>query len=161
MPERATVMNRSEKSAEAVVAAGKGRRAEREGESTRHVAWQCKASEARATGAGAGSGAVKPRAKPSAMKHGWRGMTTGSAGRATCWAGAGEREHGRRGNASRPTRAGRRGWTDDEQTGEYLKTRVAATSEAKLLAGTYRPSPVRRVGIPKPGGGSANWGSRP
>ena len=34
MPERATVMNRSEKSAEAVVAAWMGRRAEREGEST-------------------------------------------------------------------------------------------------------------------------------
>jgi len=35
MPERATVMNRSEKSAEAVVAARIGRRAEREGEFTR------------------------------------------------------------------------------------------------------------------------------
>ena len=35
MPERATVLNRSEKSAEAVVAASKGRRAEREGEFAR------------------------------------------------------------------------------------------------------------------------------
>ena len=44
-------MIRSEKSAEAVVAAGTGRRAERVGEPIDRVARKCKASEARATGA--------------------------------------------------------------------------------------------------------------
>ena len=34
----------------------------------------------------------------------------------------------------------------------YLKTHWA-TVKAELLAGTYRPSPVKRVEIPKPGGG--------
>ena len=34
----------------------------------------------------------------------------------------------------------------------YLKTHWEAV-KAELLAGTYRPAPVRRVEIPKPGGG--------
>ena len=60
MPERATVMSRSEKSAEAVVAAGKGRRAEREGESRGMSIGRRKASEVRSKRSGRGRRAVKP-----------------------------------------------------------------------------------------------------
>lgn len=41
---------------------------------------------------------------------------------------------------------------DIDQTGERLKT-AWPDIKAQLLAGAYRPSPVRRVGIPKPDGG--------
>jgi RNA-directed DNA polymerase len=44
-----------------------------------------------------------------------------------------------------------------QETGEYLKTAWAGI-RAKLLDGSYRPSPVRRVGIPKPGGGTRELG---
>jgi RNA-directed DNA polymerase len=44
-----------------------------------------------------------------------------------------------------------------EQTGEFLKTQWPAIRQG-LLQGTYRPSPVRRVGIPKPGGGTRELG---
>lgn len=42
-------------------------------------------------------------------------------------------------------------------TGEYLKSAWPAIREA-LLDGSYRPEPVRRVGIPKPGGGVRELG---
>lgn len=42
-------------------------------------------------------------------------------------------------------------------TGEYLKT-AWPDIRAKLLDGTYRPDPVRRVGIPKPAGGTRELG---
>ena len=43
------------------------------------------------------------------------------------------------------------------QTGEYLKTHWPRIREA-LLDGSYRPEPVRRVQIPKPGGGVRELG---
>jgi group II intron reverse transcriptase/maturase len=43
------------------------------------------------------------------------------------------------------------------QTGEDLKTQWPDIRRS-LLDGTYRPSPVRRVGIPKPGGGTRELG---
>ena len=46
------------------------------------------------------------------------------------------------------------------ETGEYLKT-AWPDIRSKLLDGSYRPDPVRRVGIPKPGGGVRELGSRP
>jgi RNA-directed DNA polymerase len=44
-----------------------------------------------------------------------------------------------------------------QQTGEDLKTQWPDIRRG-LLDGTYRPSPVRRVGIPKPGGGTRELG---
>src|ERR1700751_4572482 len=44
-----------------------------------------------------------------------------------------------------------------QQTGEDLKTQWPDIRRS-LLDGTYRPSPVRRVGIPKPGGGTRELG---
>ena len=44
-----------------------------------------------------------------------------------------------------------------QDTGEYLKT-AWADIRTKLLDGSYRPDPVRRVGIPKPGGGTRELG---
>lgn len=43
------------------------------------------------------------------------------------------------------------------ETGEYLKTAWPAI-RTQLLDGSYRPDPVRRVGIPKPGGGTRELG---
>ena len=47
-----------------------------------------------------------------------------------------------------------------QETGEYLKTAWPEIRQ-RLLDGSYKPGPVRRVGIPKPGGGRASWGYRP
>ena len=44
-----------------------------------------------------------------------------------------------------------------QATGEYLK-QAWPHIRARLLAGDYRPEPVRRVGIPKPGGGVRELG---
>jgi RNA-directed DNA polymerase len=46
---------------------------------------------------------------------------------------------------------------DIEQTAEYLLTQWAEICE-QLLSGVYRPSPVRRVVIPKPDGGERELG---
>jgi RNA-directed DNA polymerase len=43
------------------------------------------------------------------------------------------------------------------ETGEYLKV-AWPDIRARLLDGSYRPEPVRRVGIPKPGGGQRELG---
>lgn len=46
---------------------------------------------------------------------------------------------------------------DIAQTGRYLVTALP-NIRAQLMAGTYRPSPVRRVGIPKPDGSERELG---
>ncbi|NWB99629.1 hypothetical protein HX882_27505 [Pseudomonas gingeri] len=46
---------------------------------------------------------------------------------------------------------------DIDQTAEYLLTQWAAIRE-QLLSGGYRPSPVRRVAIPKPDRGQRELG---
>ncbi|MFT3801816.1 MAG: group II intron reverse transcriptase/maturase [Burkholderiaceae bacterium] len=43
------------------------------------------------------------------------------------------------------------------ETGEFLRNAWPAVRQ-RLLDGTYRPEPVRRVGIPKPGGGTRELG---
>lgn len=45
------------------------------------------------------------------------------------------------------------------ETAEYLKAHWPRIRES-LLDGSYRPAPVRRVQIPKPGAGCASWGFR-
>lgn len=44
-----------------------------------------------------------------------------------------------------------------QDTGEYLKSAWPDIRQ-RLLDGTYKPEPVRRVGIPKPGGGTRELG---
>jgi RNA-directed DNA polymerase len=44
-----------------------------------------------------------------------------------------------------------------QETGEYLKTAWPEIRQ-RLLDGSYKPGPVRRVGIPKPGGGTRELG---
>ena len=164
MPERATVMNRSEKSAEAVVAGAAAglkarRRAEREGQSrdmSLGGALHQKPGQPGRTGAGRGEAA--PEAVSDEARAG-AACTNGLRGRRPAGAGAGQREHGsRRGNASRPTRAVPAS-TDArcKHTGEYLK-HAWPDIRARLLDGSYRPEPVRRVDIPKPGGGTRELG---
>jgi RNA-directed DNA polymerase len=46
---------------------------------------------------------------------------------------------------------------DIAQTGHYLKT-AWPTIRQQLMEGTYRPSPVRRVGLPKPDGSERELG---
>ena len=46
---------------------------------------------------------------------------------------------------------------DIDQTAAHLRTAWPAIRE-QLLSGTYRPSPVRRVTIPKPDGGERELG---
>jgi len=46
---------------------------------------------------------------------------------------------------------------DIDQTAAQLRTEWPAIRE-QLLSGTYRPSPVRRVAIPKPEGGERELG---
>jgi RNA-directed DNA polymerase len=49
---------------------------------------------------------------------------------------------------------------DIEQTARALRTNWPRIRQA-LLAGTYRPEPVRRVMIPNRTGASVSWASRP
>ncbi|WP_456308109.1 reverse transcriptase domain-containing protein, partial [Geobacillus vulcani] len=44
-----------------------------------------------------------------------------------------------------------------DQLRDYIRAHWS-TIRAQLLAGTYRPAPVRRVEIPKPGGGTRQLG---
>ena len=158
MPERATVLNRSEKSAEAVVAAGRGRRAERVGEPTamsldraRHQ----KSGQPERTGMRTGEarlGLGRDEARP--VQQGREGsgradlleQALASANLVQAW----KRVKANRGSAGvdgRPT----------AETADFLRTQWPRIREA-LRSGCYRPLPVRRVQIPKPDGGVRELG---
>ena len=156
MPERATVKSRSEKSAEAVVA--ETRRAEREGRS-RDVSLG-NAEHRRLEHAG---GEVKrrgeatsrtPRDEARLARHAQTNRAAESLlaqalerhNMAAAW----KRVKANGGSAGVDGRT-------VQQTGGDLVIEWADIRQA-LLDGSYRPSPVRRVAIPKPGGGTRELG---
>jgi RNA-directed DNA polymerase len=156
MPERATVLSRSEKSAEAIVAAR--RRAEREGESTamslgtaRH---QKPGQPGRTVG---GKGEARPEAfrdeavlarheSEGSGRADLLGQVLARGNLVAAW----KRVKANRGSA------GVEGLSI-QATAEYLKTHWSQIKEA-LQNGSYRPQPVRRVQIPKSGGGMRELG---
>ena len=158
MPERATVVNRSEKSAEAVVAAGLGRRAEREevheDMSMSRAMRQMPANAGRA-GAACGEAA---REAVSDEARGPRRETDGT-GSGSLLRAALTRENLQRAWQRVKANKGSAGvdGLDIEQTALHLKTAWPQIRE-HVLRGTYRPQPVRRVTIPKPDGGQRELG---
>lgn len=162
MPERATVVSRSEKSAEAVVAGATQRRAEREGESrdmklgsAKHQKPERPQGQAGRRGAGSGEAATQWRrdeARPA--QHGQTDLGAGDLlGQALArvnMLAAWKRVKANKGSAGVDGRT-------VQATGEWLKSAWPSIREG-LLDGSYRPSPVRRVGIPKPGGGERELG---
>ena len=153
MPERATVTSRSEKSAEAIVAAGMGRRAEREGEpkamSLGRAGHQTPGNPRRTVSRRGKASRCAVRDEARTARQGMEGsgrdsllaQAPASANRVLAW----KRVKANRGGA------GVDGRTIAETAG-YLQTHWPRIREA-LLNGSYRPAPVRRVQTPKPGGG--------
>ena len=157
MPERATMLSRSEKSAEAVVAADMERRAERgemfKGMSMLNATRQMSAPAERAgVGHGeAGHDSVSDEA--SNPRH-----DTESMGSALLQAALTREnlQHAWRRIKVNKGAAGVDG-LDIDQTARHLRMTWSQIRE-QLLRGTYRPSPVRRVMIPKPEGGERELG---
>lgn len=158
MPERATVLNRSEKSAEVVVAAGMGRRAERVGEPKavvleRAVHQKSAKAERDARRRGeAEPGASRDEARSvhdetgSPGRDGLLGQALARANLVKAW----KRVKANRGSAGVDGKS-------IAETADELKTHWPRIREA-LLDGSYRPEPVRRVQIPKRGGGMRELG---
>ena len=158
MPERATVVSRGEKSAEAVVAAGCGRRAERVGGpkavSLERAVHQKPASAGRNAGGRGEAEAevVRDEARPTRFETGGSGgddllaQALARASLVMAW----KRVKANRGSAGVDGKS-------IAETAEALKTHWPRIREA-LLEGSYRPQPVRRVQIPKPGGGMRELG---
>ena len=156
MPERATVMSRSEKSAEAIVAAR--RRAEREGESNAMSLGNARHQKPGQPGRTVeGKGEARPKAcrdEAGLARHEPEGLgrvdlleqVLARENLALAW----KRVKSNRGSA------GVDGLTI-QATAEYLKTRWSQIKET-LQNGSYRPQPVRRVQIPKSGGGMRELG---
>lgn len=148
---------RSEESAEAVVAAGMERRAER-GEvfktmSMQHVMRQKPAPAGRA-GVARGEAARDPVSDEADCPR----DDTGNTGSALLMAVL-TRENLQRAFKRVRANKGAAGvdGLDIDQTARQLVTTWSAIRE-QLLRGTYRPSPVRRVTIPKPDGGERELG---
>jgi len=157
MAERPTVMSRSEESAKAVVAAGLGRRAER-GEVFEAMLMlnATRQMSAPAERAGVTHGeAVRDPVSDEANnpRHDTEG--TGSALLQAALTRENLRQAFKRVRANKGA-AGVDG-LDIDQTARQLVTRWPLLRD-QLLRGTYRPSPVRRVTIPKPDGGERELG---
>ena len=156
MPERATVMNRREKSAEVIVATR--RRTEREGESTAMSLGTARHQKLGQPGRTAeGEGEARPEAfrdEAGPARHEPEG-----SGRADLLGQVLARENlalaWKRVKSNRGS-AGVDGLTI-QTTAEYLKTHWSQIKET-LQSGSYRPQPVRRVQIPKSGGGMRELG---
>ena len=157
MPERATVLNRSEKSAEAVVAASRERRAERGGVFKAMSMYQAKRqmpAQAGRVGAARGEATRDPVSdEASCPRH--KTEHTGSV----LLLAALTRENLQRAFKRVKANKGAAGvdGLDITQTARHLVTAWPAIRE-QLLSGVYRPSPVRRVTIPKPEGGERELG---
>jgi len=158
MPERATVMSRSEKSAEAVVAAGLERRAERVGGPKAMSLGRAVHQEPAQAGR---NERRRGEAEPEALRDEARTArhATGGSGRDGLLSQALARANlvmaWKRVKANRGS-AGVDGKSIAE-TADSLRTHWPRIREA-LLDGSYRPAPVRRVQIPKPGGGMRELG---
>ena len=148
---------RSEKSAEAVVAAGKGRRAERgevfETMSMLNATRQMPATAGR-VGVAHGEAGRNPVSDEAANPR----RDTEDTGSALLQA-ALTRENLRQAWKRVKVNKGAAGvdGLDIDQTARHLVT-AWPTLRDQLLQGTYRPSPVRRVTIPKPDGGERELG---
>ena len=158
MPEGATVMNRSEKSAEAVVAGATGEGPnERDSHETCRSVPQGIRSPARPGRMEASSGeagvstmsdeATRARqAQPDWGAGDLLGQALARENMARAW----KRVKANKGSAGVDGRT-------VQATAEYLRAAWPILRQ-RLLDGTYRPEPVRRVGIPKPGGGTRELG---
>ena len=158
MAERPTVMSRSEKSAEAVVAAGLGRRAERvEGPTAMSLGSAVHQKPGQPGRKAGGQGEAKPEARRDEARparHETEGsgrdgllmQALASANMVKAW----KRVKANCGSAGVDGRT-------IAETAAYLKTHWPRIRES-LLNGSYRPLPVRRVQIPKPGGGVRELG---
>ena len=148
---------RSEKSAEAVVAAGKERRAEREGVFTDipmvHARHQ-KSAQAGRSGESSGEAGREPGSDEAGIPRNEAG-STGSALLEAALTRENLLQALKRVRANKGA-AGVDG-LDIVQTARQLVT-TWPTLREQLLRGTYRPSPVRRVTIPKPDGGERELG---
>ena len=166
--QRPTGMTGSEKSAEVVVAkAGRRgcrprRRAEREGQSrdmslggAMHQKLAKPKGGSRRTGAGRGEAASEAVSDEATLaRHAQTdcgaGDLLGQALARENMARAWKRVKANKGSAGVDGRT-------VQDTGEYLK-QAWPDIRRRLLDGSYRPEPVRRVGIPKPGGGMRELG---
>jgi len=158
VPERATVMNRSEKSAEAAVDGVSHRRAERVGQPrdvSLGVARHQKPGQPGRAGAGDGEAGPEAASDEATLARqaptGWgaddllgQALARENVGRA--W----KRVKTNKGSAGVDGRT-------VQDTAEYLK-RAWPDIRQRLLDGTYKPEPVRRVSLPKPGGGTRELG---
>ena len=158
MPERATVPNRSEKSAEAVVVGATRRRAQREGQSRgmslggvvhQKPAAAGRAGWARDEAARAAERDETPLARRAQTDCGAGGLLAQVLARENVVA-AWKRVKANKGSAGVDGRTVR-------DTAEYLKG-AWPDIRRELFAGTYLPAPVRRGQIPKPGGGMRELG---
>ena len=148
---------RSEKSAEAVVAADTGRRAEREGVpydmSMREAKRQMPASAGRELKASGEAASARTSDEATRPRH--ETESTGSALLMAALTRENLQRAWKRVKANKGA-AGVDGW-DISETARHLQAQWPEI-RAQLLQGAYRPSPVRRVTIPKPDGGERELG---
>jgi len=157
VPERATAKSRSGKSAEAVVAAGTGQRAERgevlEDMSMQRGRRQMPAQAGRSGGAGGeaeretgNDESRRPRRETEGTGSGLLLAALTRENLQLAW----KRVRANKGAAGVDG-------LDIDQTARHLAATWPVIRD-QLVAGTYRPAPVRRVAIPKPEGGERELG---